>query len=413
MQPQLPTASATIGSTSYSPLLVGGQHNAVQRRSISTSHRLSKDKKLFTPGPLGVTLSVKEAMLRDVGSRDSEFIECVKDIRQSLLDIAGVDSKEWASIPIQGSGTFAVDSVFQTFCPREDARALVIENGAYGKRMEKICKAAGIACDVQSFREDRAAEAEVVGDALRGPVHYDIVAVVHCETSSGVFNPVEEIGQVVKDLSPESVYMVDAMSSFGAVPLDLGSADVMVSSANKCLQGVPGFSYVLARWSALNGCEGNSRTLSLDLYDQVKALDASGQFRFTPATHSMLAFRQALREFEQEGGVIGRANRYRNNRDVLRAGMTKLGFRELLAEKDAGYIITSYYFPDDPKFNFKDFYGRLNDMDLVIYPGKVLDADCFRIGNIGDLHKKDMEDLLVATKFVLQDMGVALPVKYD
>lgn len=391
------------------------QQNTQQRRSISTSLKClsKKDKKLYTPGPLGVTLSVKEAMLRDVGSRDAEFIQCVKYIRQKLLDIAGVDNKTWTAIPIQGSGTFAVDAVFQTFCPREGAKALIIENGAYGKRMAKICEAAGIHCDVQSFREDRQAEAEVIKDALSGPVEYDLIAIVHCETSSGVINPVEEVGQLIREYSPDSVYLVDAMSSFGAVPLDLeeSCADVLVSSANKCLQGVPGFAFALARTEKLDQCKGNSRSLSLDLYDQVKQLDATSQFRFTPATHAMLAFQQALNEFVEEGGVEARGKRYKENREILKAGMAELGFKQLLTEDIAGYIITSYYFPKDPNFAFKDFYDRLNEKDLVIYPGKVLDADCFRIGNIGDLHPADMRELLVAIKEVCADMNISLPIK--
>jgi len=408
----------SIKNTGFAPAATASStldHGASirQKRELSTTKTIWKDKKLFTPGPLGVTMSVKQAMMRDVGSRDSEFIACVKYIRQKLLEVAGVDGSSWTAIPIQGSGTFAIDAVFQTFCPREGARALIIENGAYGKRMAKICEAAGIQCDVQSFREDRQAEAEVVEDALKGQVKYDLVAIVHCETSSGVINPVEEVGRLVKELSPESVYLVDAMSSFGAVPLDLEASctDVIVSSANKCLQGVPGFAFALTRTHELNKCKGNSRSLSLDLYDQVQGLDANSQFRFTPATHAMLAFQQALNEFVEEGGVTARARRYRENREILKAGMAELGFKQLLTEDIAGYIITSYYFPKDPNFDFKDFYDRLNDKDLVIYPGKVLDADCFRIGNIGDLHASDMTELMEAIRQVCNDMNITLPIQ--
>ncbi|CAL1537566.1 unnamed protein product [Lymnaea stagnalis] len=388
-------------------------------RMVSTSatrarqHRGIKDKVLFTPGPLGVTMTVKEAMLRDVGSRDKEFIECIKFIRSRILEIAGVSSKDFSCIPIQGSGTFAVDASFQTVLPREGAKALIIENGAYGKRMAKICEAAGISCDVQSFREDRQVEPDVVEDALSGQTRYDLVAIVHSETSSGVINPVLEVGNIVRELSPGSIYLVDAVSSFGAVPIDLEKSciDVMISSANKCLQGVPGFAFVLARNSVLDQCKGNSRSLALDLYDQAKQLDKTNQFRFTPATHSMLAFKQALIEFEQEGGVQGRAKRYENNRTILKKGMSELGFKELLDEKIAGYIITSYLYPKDPNFSFTEFYNRLNDKDLVIYPGKVLDIDCFRIGTIGDLDADDMKTLLKAIREVCDDMKIHIPIQ--
>ncbi|KAI8784337.1 2-aminoethylphosphonate--pyruvate transaminase [Biomphalaria glabrata] len=398
----------------YSPSF---HQNLLHSRMLSTSvqrPKQSKDKVLFTPGPLGVTLSVKQAMLRDVGSRDKEFIECIKFIRSKILEIAGVSQKDFCCIPIQGSGTFAVDASFQTVLPRQGAKALIIENGAYGKRMSKICAAAGISCDVQSFREDRQVEPEVVEDALSGRTKYDLVAIVHSETSSGVFNPIAEVGNIVKSLSPESIYLVDAVSSFGAVPINFEESciDILISSANKCLQGVPGFAFVLARNSVMDNCKGNSRSLALDLYDQVKQLDQTNQFRFTPATHSMLAFKQALIEFEQEGGVEGRAKRYKNNRAVLQKGMNELGFKELLDEKVAGYIITSYLYPKDPNFNFNTFYNKLNDKDLVIYPGKVLDTDCFRIGTIGDLHAEDMTTLVKAVREVCHDMKISIPIKY-
>ncbi|BFZ07174.1 hypothetical protein BsWGS_10212 [Bradybaena similaris] len=380
---------------------------------MSASRSSLKVKKLYTPGPLGVTLSVKEAMLRDVGSRDTEFIECIKFIRRKILEISGVSNDKFSCIPMQGSGTFAVDASFQTVLPREGAKALIIENGAYGKRMVKICEAAGIACDVQSFQEDRQVEPEVIDDALSGRTHYNLVAVVHSETSSGVINPVTEVGNIVKSRSPESIFLVDAISSFGAVPLDVEASkiDVFISSANKCLQGVPGFAFVLARNELLDKCKGNSRALSLDLYDQVKQLDKTSQFRFTPPTHAMLAFKQALVEYEAEGGLEGRSKRYRENRAVLREGMRELGFKELLDEKIAGYIISSYLYPKDPNFNFTEFYNRLNEKDLVIYPGKVLDIDCFRIGTIGDLHPEDMRILSKAIREVLTDMNISIPVK--
>ncbi|RUS72836.1 hypothetical protein EGW08_019401 [Elysia chlorotica] len=353
-------------------------------------------------------------MLRDVGSRDKEFIECVKFIRHKLIEIAGVSQDDFCCVPVQGSGTFAVDAAFQTALPREGAKVLVIENGSYGKRMVKICESAGIEVHTQSFQEDCAVEPEVIEDALGGPVVYDLVAIVHSETSSGVINPVTEVGKIVKENNPDTIFLVDAISSFGAVRLDIEEAniDIFVSSANKCLQGVPGFAFVIARNSVIAKCKGNSRSLALDLYDQVTQLDKTNQFRFTPPTHSMLAFKRALEEYEVEGRVEGRSKRYAANRDILREGMTRLGFQELLDPKVAGYIITSYKYPKDPKFNFQEFYNRLNEKDFVIYPGKVLDADCFRIGTIGDLHPQDMVDLLVAVEEVCRDMGIELPVQY-
>ncbi|KAL4238713.1 hypothetical protein ACF0H5_003420 [Mactra antiquata] len=382
-------------------------------RYLSTSKTNMTDKKLFTPGPLGTSPSVKSAMLRDLGSRDVEFIQLVKDIRKKLVNVAGVSGAEFTAVPMQGSGTFAVEAVFQTALPRTNAKVLVFENGAYGKRLGKVCEVMGVEVDVVSFPENEYVDVKKVESLLKGNNSYNLVAMVHCETSSGVFNPVVDVGKLVKKLNPDCTYFVDGMSSFGAVPLDIedGCIDFLVSSANKCLEGVPGFSYAIARLSKLMKCKGNSRSLSLDLYDQYDNLEKTNQFRFTPPTHTMLAFYKALEEFEKEGGVTGRSARYQENCSILKSGMKELGFQEFLEPYHKGYIITSYKFPDDPNFNFNDFYMKLNERDQVIYPGKVLNADCFRIGNIGYLFPQDIRYLLQCIKDVCKEMNMTLPLK--
>ncbi|ESP02956.1 hypothetical protein LOTGIDRAFT_110620 [Lottia gigantea] len=369
-----------------------------------------EDKKLFTPGPLGTSLTVKEAMLRDVGSRDVQFVETVSFIRQELLKLAGVSTDDYTTVPVQGSGTFAVEAVIQTTVPRQNGKVLVLENGAYGKRMGKICETLSIPYQLESFPENEAVNVSRIEEILKKDNSFNLICIVHCETSSGVFNPVEQVGKLVNQLSPKTSYFVDGMSSFGAVPLDLykSHVDYLVSSANKCIQGTPGFSFAIAKRQKLFACKGNSRSLSLDLVDQCDNLDKTGQFRFTPATHAMLAFRQALCELHTEGGVEGRAQRYQANRKIVQDGMKKLGFKELLDDKISGYIITSFLFPKHPNFNFKEFYSRLNEKDQVIYPGKVLDTDCFRIGNIGHLFPQDMHKLLECVEQVCKDMKLEL-----
>lgn len=371
------------------------------------------DKKLFTPGPLGTSPTVKSAMLRDLGSRDVEFIKLVKSIRSKLVQIAGVSESTFTAVPMQGSGTFAVESVFQTATPRSGGKVLVFENGAYGKRLGKVCQVMGVDVDVISFPENDYVDLQKIESILQGGNSYTMVAMVHCETSSGLINPVEDVGKLVKKYFPDSDFFVDAMSSFGAIPLDLQAAkvDYLVSSANKCLEGVPGFSYVIARLNRLMKCQGNSRSLSLDVYDQYDNLEKTNQFRFTPPTHTMLAFFEALQEFETEGGVQGRAARYKKNHEILKEGMKEMGFKEFLSPYHQGYIITSYRFPNDKNFNFNDFYMKLNERDQVIYPGKVLNADCFRIGNIGYLFPKDMRHLLNCIKEVCEEMNISLPIK--
>jgi 2-aminoethylphosphonate-pyruvate transaminase len=234
------------------------------------------------------------------------------------------------------------------------------------------------------------------------------VGAVHCETTTGLFNPIRELGKVAAGRG--KVFMVDAMSSFGAVPIPAADWDIdyLVSSSNKCIEGVPGFSFVLARRSALEQINGYARSLSLNLLAQWRGLEADGQFRFTPPTHAMLAFRQALAELEAEGGVAGRAERYRHNHETLIAGMRKLGFLEYLRPEDQGYIITSFRYPDHPNFDFNRFYEILNTKGFVIYPGKVSDAACFRIGTIGRIFSGDVLALLAAIRETLTEMEVTL-----
>lgn len=366
-----------------------------------------KDKILFTPGPLTTSRTVKQALLRDLGSRDFEFIETVRQIRQALLGLGQVASPEYEAILMQGSGTFGIEAVFSTITP-PDGKWLIVVNGAYGRRMAHICDVLGIDTAVLTIPENRQPDPAQVEAALAADEAISHVAIVHCETTTGIFNPVAEIGAVVREYG--RTYFIDAMSSFGAVPLNLAEArvDFLVSSANKCIEGVPGFSFVLARRAALLAAEGYARSVSLDLLAQWRGLEANGQFRFTPPTHALLAFRQALAELAQEGGVDGRAARYRRNYETLLAGMRRLGFREYLRPEDQGYIITSFHYPDHPNFDFPRFYEALSRRDFVIYPGKVSDADCFRIGHIGRIFAPDVQALLAAIGDVLAEMGVEL-----
>ena len=367
----------------------------------------AKDKTLFTPGPLTTSRAVKQAMLRDLGSRDHAFIEVVREIRERLVALAGGAPGAYEAVPMQGSGTFAIEAVLTSTVP-PDGKVLVIVNGAYGHRMMRICLMAGGACTSIEFPEDGVPEPNAVELCLAESPDISHVAVVHCETTTGIINPIEELGAVVHKAG--RVYFVDAMSSFGAVPLDVAAchADYVVSSANKCIEGVPGFSFVIAKHDTLMATQGYARSLCLDLYDQWRGLERNGQFRFTPPTHALLAFREALAELEQEGGVAGRAARYRTNYEVLIEGMRAMGFREYLVPALQGYIITSFRYPDHPNFDFEEFYNRLNEKDVVIYPGKVSDADCFRIGTIGRIFESDVRALLAAIRETLDEMNIEL-----
>lgn len=371
------------------------------------SFRGWKDKILFTPGPLTTSQTVKQAMLRDLGSRDFEFISTVREIREHLLAIGGVTKGEYEAVLMQGSGTFAVEAVVSSTIP-PNGKLLVIINGAYGQRILKMAQVLKIEAIPMVSDENCLPDLDKIENILAEDKGITHVAVVHCETTTGIINPIQEIGKIVRKY--ERIYFVDAMSSFGAVPTSISECqiDYLVSSANKCIEGVPGFAFAIARTSALLATEGYARSLSLDLLSQWKGLEANGQFRFTPPTHVLLAFRQALRELEEEGGVIGRAARYHRNYETLVTGMRKLGFVEYLPHLLQGTIITSFRYPDHPKFSFEEFYRRLNDRNYVIYPGKVSNADCFRIGNIGRISESDVHDLLGAIRTTIQEMGVEL-----
>ena len=348
-------------------------------------------------------------MLRDLGSRDRAFIETVAGVRRGLLAVAGVVDRTgddaYEAVLMQGSGTFGIESVIGSTMP-PDGKLLVIVGGAYGRRIAEIARRLRIETATIDVPESELPDPNAVERALAGDPSIRMVAIVHCETTTGILHPVQEIGSVVH--SHGRRYFVDSMSAFGAVPLDLRAShvDYLVSSANKCIEGVPGFSFAICRRSALVATEGWARSVSLDLLAQWKGLESNGQFRFTPPTHAILAFAEALRELEAEGGVEGRAARYRRNYECIARGMQRLGFEEYVPRERQGYIISSFRYPQDPRFDFDEFYERLSDLGYVIYPGKVSDADCFRIGHIGRLYERDMEALIRAIQAVLAEMGV-------
>jgi 2-aminoethylphosphonate-pyruvate transaminase len=349
-------------------------------------------------------------MLRDLGSRDAEFIETIQSVRNDLLELAGTSvDGGYEAILVQGSGTFGLESVVSSTIPRDGA-LLVLINGAYGRRIAEMARIHGIETITLEYPEDATTSVDDVAELLKKAPQITNVAVVHCETTTGILNPISEIGEVVR--AAGKIFFVDAMSSFGAIPVDLSGStiDYLVTSANKCLEGVPGFSVVLARRESLLKTEGWARTMSLDLFSQWAGLEKNGQFRFTPPTHTILALRQAIVELNKEGGVLGRAMRYRTNHETVKAGMERMGFKTYLDPAHQSYIITSFLYPNDERFNFELFYSKLSERGLVIYPGKLTQEDCFRIGNIGHLSSADMEALLVAIEQVMAELGIPLPL---
>jgi 2-aminoethylphosphonate-pyruvate transaminase len=372
----------------------------IESKSITDPTRLL----LFTPGPLNTSATVKRAMLRDIGAWDDELIEITREIRTSIQDLAKLPKADgYESVLMQGSGTFGVESVVSSLVPL-GGRLLVAVNGAYGERIAIIAKKLGIDTTVLQCDERQPILASAVTDAIQAGKKFDVVAVVHCETTTGLLNPIQEIGAAVKKLGCRLI--IDAMSSFGGIEIDWRAVgvDALVSSSNKCIEGVPGFSFAIIRRDWLESAKGHARSLSLDVVEQWLGFETHGRFRFTPPTHVLRAFQQALRELKDEGGVAARETRYRANHRTLIGGMTAMGFGMAIDPIHQSHFITTFLEPE--KFEFTTFYKALRDRGLIIYAGKLTATKCFRIGNIGRLYETDIRDLLLAIGQVLDEQGI-------
>ncbi len=362
------------------------------------------DPWLLTPGPLTTSPGVKQAMLHDYGSRDSHFIAVNRRMRDRLVDIIdGAGSH--VCVPLQGSGTFVVEAMIGSFVPA-DGKLLVLVNGAYGKRIVRISEYYKRTCVTLETPEDTPIDAQALDSTLAADPAITHVAAIHCETTTGMLNPIGEIAAVVARHGRS--LLIDAMSAFGAIPLDARTVpfDAVVASSNKCLEGVPGIGFCLARKSALEKTAGNAPSLTLDLHDQWVAMEKTAQWRFTPPVHCILAFDKALDEFDEEGGVAGRGGRYADNCRILVDGMREMGFRTLLPADLQAPIIVTFHMPADPKFDFQKFYDRLREQGYVIYPGKLTVADSFRIGCIGRLGATEIRQALAAIGNTLAEFGV-------
>ena len=348
--------------------------------------------KLLTPGPLTTTATVKQEMLFDRCTWDDEYKQMTQKIRGQLLSIAGVSPAEYTAILLQGSGSFGVEAVLATALGAQD-KCLIVTNGAYGDRMVAMANRMNLPHSVYSTPCERPPAAAEVKALLAQDPTLTHVAMVHCETTTGILNPLAEIAAIAK--AQGKTLIVDAMSSFGGIDIPMGQLgiDFLVSSANKCIQGVPGFCFVLANRYKLLGCEGQARSLCLDLFDQWKEMERDGKWRFTSPTHVVAAFSRALDELADEGGVPVRSARYRANNRLLRESLEDLGFSAFVAENLQSPIITTFLFPQ-MDFDFTDFYDYVKARGFVLYPGKLTEIDSFRIGNIGEIYAEDIQKLI-------------------
>ena len=366
---------------------------------------------LFTPGPLTTRLETRRAMLEDWGSREPAFIAMTAELRCRLLDLAGGRGSHVA-IPIQGSGTFIVEAAIGTLVKPDDV-LLVLANGAYGERMIEIARRLGRKVEVLRWPEDQAVDPAAVERALADNPALVHVALVHCETTSGLLNPLPAIAAVVARQG--RAFMVDAMSSFGALPLDLRQTPItaVLASSNKCLEGVPGIAFAVIAKDAIEFAKGVAPSLSLDLYDQWRGFEANGQWRFTPPVQVVAALVEALRVLESEGGPAARLERYRNNFRTLADGMARLGFRLYLDERVQAPIIATFRSPEDARLRFDDLYAALAARGFIIYPGKLTRAQSFRIGCIGALQPEDLRRLVVAIGQIMAERGLLVASELD
>lgn len=350
-----------------------------------------KNYKLLTPGPLTTTEAVKKEMLFDRCTWDDEYKSITQKIRKELLDIGNVHEEDYTAVLMQGSGTFAVESVITSTVGEKD-KLLIIANGAYGERIVQIAEHISLNHVIYNNEYDEHPDMDKVKEILDKDTEITHIAMVHCETTTGILNPIEDLSVIAKEYN--KTLIIDAMSSFGGIPIDIKALgiDYLISSANKCIQGVPGFGFVIAKKEKLEKCKGISRSLSLDLYDQYKGMDKDGKWRFTSPTHVVAAFSKALDELKEEGGVEGRYNRYKNNNLVLRKKLKEIGIESYIEEEKQSPIITTFAFPTDA-FSFNEFYSFIKERGFVIYPGKLTDVDTFRIGNIGEIYEEDINKL--------------------
>jgi 2-aminoethylphosphonate-pyruvate transaminase len=364
----------------------------------------SRDPILLTPGPLTTSLATRAAMLRDWGSWDASFNAVTAAVRARLSDIVNARDTH-VCVPLQGSGTFSVEAAVNTLVPR-DGHLLVLINGAYGKRLARLAQMMGRRITQFETADDVPTTAADVDRLLRRDASITHVALIHCETSTGIENPLAAIAAVVAQ--HRRALIVDAMSSFGALPIDAQSIpfDALIAASGKCVEGPPGMGFVFARKSVLERCEGRSSSLSMDLYDQWSYMEKTTQWRFTPPTHVLVALDAALSQYVAEGGQPARFARYRANCDALLAGLAELGLESFLPPAIQAPIIVTVHAPQDPRFAFKDFYARVRDKGFILYPGKLTQVETFRVGCIGAIGPDEMRSAVHAMGDVLDEMGV-------
>ena len=362
------------------------------------------DPILLTPGPLTTSADTKSAMLSDWGSWDGAFNALTASVCRDLVAIVHAQG-DHVCVPLQGSGTFSVEAALGTLVPR-NGKVLVPDNGSYCKRIVRILGYLGREAVVLPHGDQEPADPARIDAALSADPSITHVAQVHCETGTGILNPLPQIAAVVA--SHGRGLIVDAMSSYGAIPIDARAQrfDALIAASGKCLEGVPGMGFVITRQSGLEHAGGNSASLAMDLLDQWRYMQKTGQWRFTPPTHVVAALRAAIDQYQAQGGQAARLARYTENCAVLVSGMRALGFKTFLPDALQAPIIVTFHSPPDPAYDFGKFYSLVRDRGFILYPGKLTEVDTFRVGCIGTIGADTMKQAVAAIADSLREMGV-------
>ncbi len=365
---------------------------------------MERDAILLTPGPLTTTERTKRAMLRDWGSWDSSFIAVTAELRRQLLAVVHGEGSH-VVVPLQGSGTFAVEAAVATIVPK-NGHVLVLDNGAYCKRLGRLATLMGRRTTILGHAEDVPVSPQELDAALGADASISHVGLIHCETGTGVLNPMHQIADVCTRRGKGLI--VDAMSSFAALPIDAREVrfDALVAASGKCLEGVPGMGFVFIRNEVIDGAAGNSHSLAMDLHDQHVYMEKTGQWRFTPPTHVVAALAEAVRQFVEEGGQPARLARYRANCAAVVDGMKALGFVPFLKPELQAPIIVTFHAPGDRRYDFKVFYQAAKRRGFILYPGKLTQVETFRVGCIGAIGINEMRQAVAAVADTLREMGI-------
>ena len=350
---------------------------------------------LLNPGPATTTDTVKLAMVvPDICPRELEFGELTLSVRNDLIK-AAYGEKNHTCVMLTSSGTGGVEACLTSVVPH-DKKVLILNNGAYGERMQKICDAYGIGQIKYNATWGKVLDVASIEQVLE--IHRDEIshiAFIHHETTVGILNPLSEISKLAQKYNVEII--VDAMSSFAGMRIDVEKDNIhyLVSSSNKCIQGMAGISFVIAnKTSLLKTKEIKARNFYFNLLENHLYLEKNKQFLFTPPVQTLYALRQAINEYFDEGPE-NRFVRYASMYEIMKKKVLELGFKFLVDEKDHAKLLTAIMDPESPNYSFNEMHDYLFEHGFTIYPGKVGNINTFRLSNIGAIYPKDIENFLV------------------